>query len=372
MLIRRIRFFWVVVACVVSAALGAAGYVALGRPDVQAMLARSAIRRSIAKAAERRAMVDRKVLRVVLCGTASPLPNRERAGPCAAVLVEGRVFVVDAGGGGIRNLLLWQIPADRILAVFLTHFHSDHIEDLGEINLQSWGQGRAERLPVYGGPGVETVAGGFQAAYTLDEGYRMAHHGVALMNPDLFAMTPMVVAHEDGTALEEGETRKVFDRDGLTVTAIGVNHAPVKPAYGYRFDYGGRSIVISGDTKTSPALAVAAKGTDVLVHEAQAQELLAIIHDEMLAVGNDRMAHIMADIPSYHTSPVDAAGIANAAGAKLLVMTHLTPPMPSWLAEHVFMTGVEAVRPTGTRVGHDGLMVSLPANSTEIQVEDLD
>jgi ribonuclease Z len=371
MAVRR-RWAWGLGIAAVLVALGAGGMLALDHPAVQAMITRAAVRRAIAHAAAQRALVEQKELRVVLCGTASPLPNRERAGPCAAILAGGKIFLVDVGGGGVRNLQLWQLPTDHIAGVFLTHFHSDHIEDLGEVNLQSWGQGRPGPLPVYGGPGVETVVSGFLAAYSQDEDYRIAHHGSALMVPDNFAMVPTVIAHPGGTALAEGETQKVFERDGLTVTAIGVNHSPVKPAYGYRFDYAGRSVVISGDTKASPGLAAAAKGTDILVHEAQAQALLAVIHDEMAAAGNARLAKIFADIPSYHTAPIEAAGIANQAGAKLLVLTHLTPPMPGWLAAHVFLAGVDAVRPTGTLVGHDGLMVSLPPDLTAVEVTDLD
>jgi ribonuclease Z len=371
MSMRRSPLFWLLGLGVVVAALGAVAYVALGRPEVQAALVRAAVGRNLAKAADMRALVDQKKLRVLLCGTASPLPNRDRAGPCAAILVDGRVFMVDVGGGSWRNLSLWQIPADRLTGVFLTHFHSDHIEDLGEVNLESWGLGRPGPLPVYGGPGVETVVAGFLMAYSQDESYRIAHHGSTLMNPDRFTMTPVTVGHADGSALEEGDMTKVFDENGLVVTAIGVNHFPAKPAYGYRFDYGGRSVVISGDTKASPGLAVAAKGADVLVHEALARELISTMHDTMQASGNDRLAHILADIPTYHTAPVEAAGIANAAGAKLLVFTHLTPPLPFWLNDRAFMSGVEAVRPTGTRVGRDGLMISLPPNSTEIEIEDL-
>ncbi len=352
--------------------LGGAEYLALDRPEIQAMITRAAVKRAIAKSAAQRAMVEAKELRVVLCGTASPLPNRDRAGPCAAILASGKIYLVDVGGGGMRNLQLWGLPPDRIAGVFLTHFHSDHIEDLGEVNLQSWGLGRPSPLPVYGGPGVETVVSGFQSAYSQDEEYRIAHHGSALMVPDNFDMVPNRVAHPDGSGLAEGETQKVFEQDGLTVTAIGVNHTPVKPAYGYRFDYAGRSVVVSGDTKLSPGLAIAAKGTDVLVHEAQDQELLAVIHEEMAAAGNARLAKITGDIPSYHTSPVEAAGIANQAGAKLLVLTHLTPPIPGWLAAHAFLDGVSAVRPNGTLVGHDGLMVSLPPDSTAVEVTDLD
>jgi ribonuclease Z len=367
------KMFYVVGGIVAAAVLLAVALNwALWQPGVQRRIVAVAISHAIDKAARRTALVDEPGLKVLLCGTASPLPNSDRAGPCAAIIANGKIWLVDVGGGSWKNLMLWQLPGERVSGVFLTHFHSDHIQDLGEVNLQSWGVGRPGKLPVIGGPGVDKVAGGFLAAYALDQTYRTAHHGPEMMPVESFPMVPVVVAAAGGGPLREGETALAFEQDGLKVTAIGVNHFPVTPAYAYRFDYHGRSVVISGDTKFSPTLAVAAKGADVIVHEAQAQNLVAMVGEAMRGAGKVHLAHIFADIPSYHTAPTEAAEIANRAGAKLLLLTHLTPPLPTWLAERVFMTGVTAIRPSGTLVGHDGLLVSLPAGSEAVEVQSLD
>jgi len=130
-------------------------------------------------------------------------------------------------------------------------------------------------------------------------------------------------------------------------------------------------VVISGDTQASPAFATAVAGVDVMVHEAQANELLRQAQAIMAARGNAWLAKLLGDIQTYHTMPAEAAGIANQAGAKLLILTHLTPPLPEFFAEPAFMTEVERVRPSGSLLGHDGLMVSLPAGSDRLDITDL-
>jgi ribonuclease Z len=152
------------------------------------------------------------------------------------------------------------------------------------------------------------------------------------------------------------------------VTAFRVTHDPVRPAVGYRFDYRGRSVVVSGDTVKDPNLIAVARGVDVLMHEAQAQHLVAEIGAVAAAVGRPRAAKIMADIPTYHTSPVEAAEVANEAGVRLLVLYHLTPPPPNRLLEWVFVRGVTAVRPrSGWMVADDGLLVELQAGSETVR-----
>jgi len=146
----------------------------------------------------------------------------------------------------------------------------------------------------------------------------------------------------------------------------------VKPAYGYRFDYGGRSLVITGDTAKSAAVARAAEHTDVLFHEAQANHLIAMIGDAAAAAGRPRAAKIMADIRSYHTTPVEAAEVANDAGVRLLVLYHLNPPPPSRLVESIFARGVAEARHGDWRLGNDGLLVELPKGSDRIAVRQLD
>ena len=159
---------------------------------------------------------------------------------------------------------------------------------------------------------------------------------------------------------------------GLTITAFAVNHTPVRPAYGYRFDYRGRSVVVSGDTVKDAGLIAAAKGADVLVHEAQAHHLVALMHEEAEKTGRTRIAKILGDIPSYHTSPVEAAEAANEAGVKLLVLYHLTPPPPAALVERAFVRGVAAVRPRDWVLADDGLLITLPVDSAAVEVGRID
>jgi ribonuclease Z len=141
----------------------------------------------------------------------------------------------------------------------------------------------------------------------------------------------------------------------------------VRPAVGYRFDYKGRSVVVSGDTTKWRNVVANAKGADVLVHEAQSQRMRKILSDAALAAGNRAVAKIFADIENYHSSPVDAAEVANDAGVKLLVFTHFTPPLVSSLLTPLFFDGVADVRPqSGWLIGFDGLRLDLPANSNAI------
>jgi ribonuclease Z len=329
---------------------------------VEEFLFRHTAERTVAKPAPLLAAPNQ--LSVLLCGTGSPLPDKERGGPCTLIAVGNKYYLIDAGIDAARNLRLWQIPFENIQAVLLTHFHSDHIGELGEIRLQTWVSGRKKPLTVYGPPGVERVVAGFNEAYALDAGYRTAHHGAKLLPPGAVDMAPKTIALSGPTGL-------VLKQGGLTITAIRVHHDPAKPAYGYRFDFGGRSIVVSGDTAPDEDLARAAKGTDVLVHEGLAPDMVRDIGNALTSVGQWRAAKIMHDIPPYHTSPVDAARIANEAGAKLLVFTHLIPMLPNDLAERMFLHGVSSVRASGVRLGHDGLLIRLTQGKHDIDISDL-
>jgi ribonuclease Z len=304
-------------------------------------------------------------LSVLLCGTGSPLPDPRRAGPCALIGAGDRLYIVDTGIGAARNLLLWRLSLNKVAGIFITHLHSDHIGELGEMRLQTWVAGRRERLKVYGPPGIERVVAGFNEAYAIDSGYRTAHHGADFLPP---AAAGLVAVPID---LGGAGTKSALDSDGLEVTAIRVNHGPVKPAYGYRFDFAGRSVTISGDTKADENLAHAARGSDVLVHEGLSPALTKVFEDAALAAGRPRPAKIFHDIPGYHTTPVEAARIANEAHAKLLVFTHLLPILPNAIAERAFLDGVSDVRPQGVVLGHDGLIVRLPGHSTRIEQDTL-
>jgi len=357
---------WLFAGAAAAAAVALALAAALRIPAVQDALARRAIARMVATQPSELFADD--ALRAVLCGTGSPLPHESRAKACVAVFAAGRFWVVDTGPGSWNRLALLRVDPARIGGVFLTHFHSDHIGDLGEFNLNSWVAGRPEPLRVFGPPGVERVVAGFAEAYALDSGYRILHHGADFLPADRGRMQAVPIA-----PLSEGDERIVILREGgLEVSAFAVHHDPVKPAYGYRFDYGGRSLVITGDTAKSSAVARAAQHADVLFHEAQANHLIAMIGEAAAAAGRPRAAKIMADIPSYHTTPVEAAEIANDAGVRLLVLYHLNPPPPSRLVESIFARGVADTRHGDWRLGNDGLLVELPKGSDRIAVRQLD
>ncbi|HEX4894771.1 MAG TPA: MBL fold metallo-hydrolase [Solimonas sp.] len=315
---------------------------------------------------DRQALFADDALRLLVCGSSSPFPSEDRARPCLAVIAGGKFYVVDVGPGAWNRLALLRIPGERIGGVLLTHFHSDHLGDLGELNLQTWIAGRDTPLPVYGPAGIARVVAGFNEAYAMDRGYRVAHHGAALLDPDRGLM------HARPLTLDAaGGMTPVFEDGDLKVRVFPVTHAPIEPAVGYRFDYKGRSLVISGDTVIDANLKAAARGTDLLAHEAQNQEMVARLHDTAKALGRPRLEKVFSDIPSYHASPVEAARLANEAGVPTLLLYHLTPPPPNRLAEQVFLRGVDAVRPEGVVLARDGLLLELPLGGGAAQVRQL-
>ena len=356
------RVLWWTVGAVVG--LAVVGTLLLRIPAVEDFLVRRVVARLVATSAD--PLFEPDALRVALCGTSAPLPHPRRAKSCTAVFAAGRFWVVDTGPGSWNRIALWRVDGRRIGGILFTHFHSDHIGDLGEFNLQTWAAGRTEPLRVFGPPGVERVVAGFTEAYALDTRYRIAHHGAAFLPEAIARMQPTAVTADGSGAVT------VLEQDGLRISAFAVDHRPIVPAYGYRFDYRGRSVVVSGDTVKTPAMVAAADGADVLVHEAQANHLIAIIGDAAAAAGRERVAKIMRDIPSYHTTPVEAAEIANAAHVRLLVLSHLNPPPPNRFAERLFVRGVARTRPDGWVLGDDGLLVTLPAGSDTVTIGHLD
>ncbi|OYY65905.1 MBL fold metallo-hydrolase [Sphingomonas sp. 28-62-11] len=302
-------------------------------------------------------------LGVALCGAGSPMPSPDRAGPCTVITAGRHVYLVDIGEGGVRNLGRMGYGAGRVEAVFLTHFHSDHIDSLGALMLQHWGtSGSPVPLPVYGPIGVETVVGGFNAAYSLDRGYRIAHHGTKVMQPAAFGMQAFP---QDTPA--NGDPRLVFAKDGLQVFAFRVDHSPVEPAYGYIFAYKGRRIVVSGDTKPTASVERAAKGADVLVHEALSDKLVGLQQAAATKADRPMLARIFHDIPTYHTTPTQAADIAQRAGVKMLLLTHIVPPLPYSILEGPFLSDARSRFKGPLVIGHDGTEILLPAGSTAIE-----
>lgn len=245
-----------------------------------------------------------QTMRVTLLGTGRPTPLHDRFE--AATLVEAgeTVLLFDAGRG--VSIRIWQLgmPLRDVDAVFITHFHSDHISGLADFWLTGWlppafGQ-RTEPLRIWGPKGLRDVTSGLEAAYKRDIDIRVADEHL-LRSAATFDVTEF---DHDGV---------VYDHDGVKVTAFAVDHgALIKPAYGYRIDYAGRSAVISGDTRYDERIAEIGRGVDVLIHEVvTGRDGLYDKHPELISIRD------------HHTTPEQAGRIFATAKPKLAVYTHL-------------------------------------------------
>ena len=330
----------VVAACLIALSLGGCDRLA----DRQVEQALTRTRTDLLKSPD---------LHVVLCGTGTPLPDPARAGACTAVIAGGEFILVDVGPGSWETVDLANLPTAGLSAILLTHFHSDDIGALGEAVTQSWIAGRTKPLDVYGPPGVAQVVGGFAQAYAFDAAARVAHHGESHMPAAAGRAISHEVAMPDG-----GAGALVFDRNGLRVTMFRVDHAPVAPAVGYRFDFGGRSVVVSGDTRRSANVVDHSRGADILVHEAMQPKLLHRASAVARRLGRDRLADMAEDIITYHTSVGDAVAVATEAGVPHLVLTHLVPGPSNAIARRLFLDGATF---DGTlTLGTDGMEFVLP------------
>ena len=306
-------------------------------------------------------------LHVAMCGTGSPLPDPGRAGPCTAVIAGDRVFIVDVGAAAVRNFGPMGLPVGDVDGVFLTHYHSDHIDGLGELMMLRWtGGGNQAPLPIFGPPGVTGIVEGLGQAYEIDAGHRIDHHTDRVVPP----------TGQGGEAREfpmpaEEAMQTIYSEDGLRVQAFRVDHGPVRPAVGYRFEYGERSVVISGDTVPREIVAEACDGCDLLIHEALNIEMVNVVRGQVEATGNSRLGQILADITNYHTTPVEAEEIAELGDARTLVLTHIVPAVPGGLIESYFLRGTGEASNVPIVVARDGMIFTLPAEGRAIEQDTL-
>lgn len=292
-------------------------------------------------------------LRVFMCGTSSPLPAPDRDQTCVAVIAGDRTYVVDTGAGSARSAVLAGLRLENLSAILLTHFHSDHIAALYDFNLNSWVAGRPAPLPVIGPIGVERVVEGVNAMYELDRGYRVAHHGADLLPPELGLLHAQTI--QPGVILEE---------DGLRITAFTVDHSPVSPAVGYRFDYRGRSVALSGDAVVDDNLRENVRGADLLLQDAISLLIVTALETAAGNAGNSRLQKILHDIQDYHAPTASLGELVTAADVSQLAIYHFVPPPRGRIMRRVF----ERDLPPGTILTTDGMTFDLPAGTDEILI----
>jgi ribonuclease Z len=321
------------------------------RPVVShAFRARRRARKAATAALERT-----NAMAVILCGTGRPLPS-QRAQSCTVVFAGGQCLVFDVGNGAVRSMEALDVPLAHVHAIFLTHFHSDHIADLGEIIDRSWLTGRREQLYVYGPERVTEIVNGYMAAYNLEYGYRTAHHGAKMLPPHAVGATAIAF-----TAPVDEEAMVVYEQGGIVVKSFKVNHSPVIPAVGYRIEYAGRVVVISGDTTVTNTLLTYSRGADVLVSEVMNKALIQQMEVESRSSGLHFNAAILHDVLAYHMDVSDVGNLAQQAQVKRLALTHLIPPLDNRvLAKRFFRHPIRKRYHGEIFLGKDGTHIVIP------------
>ena len=287
-------------------------------------------------------------LSIILLGTGTPLPNPERACASTLIIAGNKHFLVDTGRGFLRNLAIFGL--NTATAVLFTHYHSDHFSEFGEfmVNRTIWGAD--EPMPVIGPPGAGQVIRSLMQAYTLDSGYRKQHHGTKWSDKGMLA------------DIQERNPCSFYEKDGLKITMFDVSHTPVTPAVGYRFDYNGHSVVVSGDTVKVPSMVEMSRGADILVHDTankvMVEGAIAFLRSAPNPE-NERRAAMAEEMLTYHAKTDEVAAIAEQAGVKKLVLTHLVPSIPQNPdIEAVFSSGLSAIFHGSIYVGRDGMRVN--------------
>jgi ribonuclease Z len=245
-------------------------------------------------------------LKITLLGTGNPRPVMSRFGPSILVEAGNEKLLFDCGRGATQRLYQLNSSFPEITALFLTHLHSDHTVGIPDLWLTGWVMGRSTPLPVWGPEGTKAMMQHLQEAYAFDIHIRR----------DVDTKLPGAGAEVIARDIQEGV---VYDRTGLKVTAFLVDHGEIKPAFGYRVDYGGHSVTLSGDTRPSENLIKFAQGTDVLIHEVIDPEAFG---DTVSTDTKEQRRKII----EHHTTPEQAGIVFTRVKPKLAVYSHIVPP----------------------------------------------
>ena len=302
---------------------------------------------------------EEDTLKVVVCGSRSPLPAPGRAEACILVEAGDDIYIFDMGNGSAVNLQQYQIPWSNVKGIFITHMHSDHMADLPDAHLASWIQGRKSPLKVYGPKGINLVTKGFELAYSADYQYRNEHHGDEIL--------PLDIAGYEAIEISNNEYIE-NDTAGMEILPFAVNHHPVNHAFGFKIAYKGRTLVISGDTINDGSVQKYSKDIDLLIHSAISLDIVERLRS---VAPIPQMDKIFLDIQDYHT-PINQAGeIARDANVKHLLIYHAIPSPNNTIMEKVFYRPLKGIYKDFT-ASVDGTRIILPIGTNEILIDEID
>ena len=301
---------------------------------------------------------EEDTLKVVVCGSRSPLPSPGRAESCVLVEAGDDIYIFDLGNGSVNNLTQYQVPWPNVKAVLITHMHSDHMADLPDAHLQSWIQGRTSPLKVYGPEGINLVTKGFELAYSADYQYRNEHHGDDML--------PMSIAGFNAIQIINNQFIP-NDTPGLEILPFVVDHYPVNSAFRFKISYKDRTVVISGDTIHDGSVQKYSQDVDLLVHSAISIDIV----ERMRGIAPiPQMDKILFDIQDYHTSIKEAGEIARDANVEHLLIYHSIPTPRNALMERVFFRPIEGVFENYS-LSDDGTRVIMPVGNDDIFIDEI-
>jgi ribonuclease BN (tRNA processing enzyme) len=265
-----------------------------------------------------------RATRLILLGTGGgPRPRRASSAAAQVIVSSGDAYVIDCGDGVARQLAFAGVPLTSLRHIFITHQHSDHTADYGNLVWLAWTAGLSTPVDAWGPPPLESMTKLF---------FEMNQHEIdtRISNEGRVPLSPLVRVHE----IRAGGT--VMTDPQVKVSATLVDHPPVVPSFAYRFDAADRTIVISGDTAPSQNLVKLASGADVLVHSVMYPAAI-----DRLVARVPNAAALKQSILAHQTSAEDAGRIAHEAGVKTLVLSHFVPPDDPEVTEAMWLAAAQ-------------------------------
>ncbi|MEI7026493.1 MBL fold metallo-hydrolase [Paenibacillus sp. y28] len=289
-------------------------------------------------------------LKVILLGTGTPRAFYGRAKPGVIVLAGHQAFLVDCGGGVVDQMVKAGVMPQRITDVLFTHHHYDHNAGFFDVFISSWRthvtaervfEGRSRPMNVYGPETTRDIIGRMRDSFEFDVKLRVSYN----------------LSAEEGAKINYFECNEgvIYDKDGIRITAFEVDHRPVYPAVAYKFEYNGKSVVISGDTIPVENMVKHSSGASLLVHEAYNKAWL-----DALIARYPEQAQALSNPAKYHTTTLEAARIARDAGVEHLVLTHHIPaPEAEERAEQAYIQGMREIYDGPITMGRDLMVFDL-------------